>query len=78
MPTEIAFYEHVAQHAETLGQLRPFMPVCYGKLTLQGEEDGAGGVREVADSGSEVSIRAGGASESSSEGQRLSPPIPAP
>lgn len=32
------------------------MPVCYGKLTLQGEQDGEGGVREVADTGSEVSV----------------------
>ncbi|EKD05241.1 hypothetical protein A1Q2_00471 [Trichosporon asahii var. asahii CBS 8904] len=53
LPTEIAFYEHVAQNADSLGQLRPFMPVCYGKLTLQGEQDGEGGVREVADTGSE-------------------------
>lgn len=45
------------------------MPVCYGKLTLQGVQDGEGGVRAVADSGSEVS---GFVSESErSELQRL-------
>lgn len=43
------------QQNPALGQLKPFTPVHYGTLVLQGEEDGAGGVRPLEDAGSEVS-----------------------